>query len=560
MCTYTFEELSPPSRPSSHVDESLSNSDLSVYLNIERLSVQLNMGDHAYQQRQPSHIYDPTSPGGGLSTTAPNTVAYTTQDHPSTYASVAPFGDYSLTYESSLPTPSSLAGSPSLSERTMSKMTHTYSHNVGNSQQPTPPGTSRPLPSEWFNHQNHRMIPSSQGSSPMTINPSTDILQMHGLETSHSPEDHARMMAAAADQYHWGSYGVSGPEPTEDLSPRMPSQALFATVPHVTPSALIKNPMMSSSSHMPLAPALPQVQSLNPTPNAGNLGPPMTQVEGLHHSFGTHQPLFLDLHPTQKRPSRAKNAKRGVQKKRQRGPSRSLSSYDDDMDCAGDQKVSGSGSTSPRRKLRGRRLPCGSDRLRFKNTAPEALTFLYNLRCDLDVHKGKGMWDIIVEKWAERFERKNQAALQVKLVRAVAKYAIWPESEDQALLEAVNEYDRKRHEMILKIMKEKGGCVFWDWKPPIIAKRLIELGEEEYNPRGNGKKARRAREALMSQQSTDNLWNAQLPPNAIYDDEGMCIQTRVTMTSEEEDLLIQTLIESEPESPDQEPELIAGHI
>jgi hypothetical protein len=43
--------------------------------------------------------------------------------------------------------------------------------------------------------------------------------------------------------------------------------------------------------------------------------------------------------------------------------------------------------------------------------------------------KGRGMWDQIVERYQERYEKKERAALQMQLSRAVLKLAVWPEDE-----------------------------------------------------------------------------------------------------------------------------------
>jgi hypothetical protein len=127
-------------------------------------------------------------------------------------------------------------------------------------------------------------------------------------------------------------------------------------------------------------------------------------------------------------------------------------------------------------------------------------------------------------------------------------------AQDRILLDAVEEYDKQRYAGILKIMKERGGGKIWEWKDLHIIKRLADLGEEEFNPQGDGKKARRSRQKSQRRQSALNLWPP--PQDAMYNEENLSIQTQATMSSEEEDQLLQNLFKQEDESPG--PDMMLG--
>jgi hypothetical protein len=470
MFTDIFKEPNTPlSGPVSHVDDSPSPVGSSFDYNFMRLEIQLRMGEHAYQQQRPTHMsVESTSSEGGPSTTIASTVAYTTQDHPASYASVsinipcpclsaepepvthtiykvAGFSSYPMSYDSSsLPTPVSVAGSPPMTERTSARMVHSYSHNGSNSQQPTPPGTSRPNPSDWFDTQNHQMMSSSQSSSPMTMHTSSaDMLEMHGLETTQSPENHVIAVATTEPQLYFGRYGVS--EQQGDLSPPMGSHPMFGNHAHahVDPSALLKNSMMSSSS-MPLAnlaPAPPRVPTLQPQPNPGTLGRVMTPIEDLHHPFGmqNHLPMF-EMQPAYnntKRPSKARS-KRGESKKRHRGGARTA--LPNRTNPPEPRRASPPGSTSPGHKSLVDQ--CQPATLQLNDKAPEQDRFLFDLKAELVCYKGKDMWERIDSKWTERYDKKDRAALQMQLARSVAKFAIWPEYEVSHIMLLVSSWPR----------------------------------------------------------------------------------------------------------------------
>ncbi|KAK6074166.1 hypothetical protein SCUP515_06556 [Seiridium cupressi] len=537
-----------------------STSDIDYSLEYLKIHLQLNMGDHLYMQQSSSHrnrdsISAPsTLPVRALSISPPATVACTTPDPATTYSSIAPFS-YSLSYDSSLPTPVSVAGSPSMPDRSSIKMAHSFSNTGNHSQQPRPHGTSRPGTSEWFrNPQNTSMIRSAQppASSSMTLDPNTDLRTLHGLENTHSPPHQSIPMTSA--EHYWGSYSVSTQGPQDDMSPRMTSTALFSNLPqdtpHVNPSALLKNYPLASNSQMPLAPA-PHVPMLSSTPNPGGLAAPITPIENLNHhnpfALG-HAPLIVGLQPTYKRAARAAGRRRAPPRRRQRAGSRrqsdrnSLGEFEDDPD-----------STSPTHRVKEEREPRQKLKLRPDPDKPEDI-FLFNLREELLHIKGRGMWDKITERYNQQYEKKKCEALQMQLSRAVCRLAIWPEFEDKALIAALEEYDERRYFDIIKIMKEKGGCRAWNWRPEQVATRLVELGEEESHV--STKITRKRREELLRQRQNPNLWAQPSPPSALYDEQGLSVQTRGNLSAEEEEQLFTRLFVPESESETSDPDLM----
>lgn len=308
---------------------------------------------------------------------------------------------------------------------------------------------------------------------------------------------------------------------------------------------------MGPSSHLHMPPAPPQVPLLNHMHVQGPLGGPIAHIDNLHghNTYGLgHPPLFLDVEPSYKR-NRGTGARR-VQppRKRQRGRARRQSDYND-LGGHADDHASRAGSKSPVRRIKEEREPRQVLQLRHDKDRPED-HFLFNLREELINEKGKGMWDKIAERYHQRYDKKERAALQMQLSRAVLKLAIWPEDEDRALTEAIEEYDKRRYIDILKIMKEKKGCRVWDWKPEHVAKRLSELGEEEYDPDLKPKKIRRRRKEIQRERGQPNLWAQPSPPSAVYDERGLSMQTRNNLSSEEEQRLLEAFFVPEEQSPE----------
>ncbi|KAI1205383.1 uncharacterized protein F4807DRAFT_464672 [Annulohypoxylon truncatum] len=458
---------------------------------------------------------DSSMPEDRRSIPSPSSSAYT-HDIPTTYASVPSFSNYPVPYDSSLPTPVSVAGSPSMNERT-SKMMHSYNQHRAGSQQPTPPNTSRP----WPNYQ---------------MNAATDLLEMSGLEASHSP-DHSQLVSEP--QFHqWGHYTVSSTEAPEELPPHMSHPSMFS----VAPTELVRPSLsMHPSTTMPLSAPSSQIPILHHSPDPRDLAPSVTPIDNMHHQYPHmmhHQPQVIvnyEHYGNRRKASKIRNGRSGRPPKRQRGGSRALSKNGatDYMD----PQLASSGDGAPSSKVPGRHIKLRPD-------APEKDRYILELRCQMDNDKGKGIWEEITKKYEERYGKRRQESLQMNLTRAVLKYAEWPEEEDEALKRAVEELDRRRYSDIAKLMKEKyGGCQAWEWKDGHILKRLMELGIEEFDPEDITKKPRRKPKKAMSKRpGSKQPWVA--PNMPLYSEDGRII------SSEQENYILENYCKPDPDSPD----------
>ncbi|KAI2472525.1 hypothetical protein F4781DRAFT_444915 [Annulohypoxylon bovei var. microspora] len=454
---------------------------------------------------------DSSMPEDRRSIPSPSSSGYT-HDIPTSYASVSSFSSYPVPYDSSLPTPVSVAGSPSMNERT-SKIMHSYNQHRAGSQQPTPPNTSRP----WSNYQ---------------MNTAADLLEMPGLETSHSP-DHSHLVSEP--QFQWGHYTVSSNEAPEEMPQHMTHPSMFS----VAPTELVR-PLSMHPATMSLPAPSHQVPLLH-SPDPRDLAPSVTPIDNMHHQYPSimhQQPhVIMDFAPYNRRkPSKAKNGRSGRPPKRLRGGSRALSKNggSDYMD----PQLASSGDGGPNSKVPGRHITLRSD-------APEKDQYILKLRCEMDNDKGKGIWEEITKKYEARFGKRRQESLQMNLTRAVLKYAEWPEEEDDALRRAVDELDRRRYSDIAKLMKEKyGGCQAWEWKDGHILKRLMELGIEEFDPEDVTKKPRRKTRKAMNRRSTSKQsWVAPNIPLS-YGEDGRLI------SSEQENYILENYCKPDPDSPD----------
>ncbi|OTA82921.1 hypothetical protein M434DRAFT_188481 [Hypoxylon sp. CO27-5] len=473
----------------------------------------VEMDDSTYahprsDQMRHSLSRDSSMPEDRRSVPSPSSSAYA-HDIPTTYASVPTFSNYPVPYDSSLPTPVSVAGSPSMNERT-SKIMHPYSQHRASSQQPTPPSTSRP----WSNYQ---------------MNATTDLLDMPGLETSQSPGDHGQMVSEP--QFQWGHYTVSSTEPPEEMQPHMTHPSMFS----VAPTDLVRPPISMHNTNMSLS-APSQVPILHHTPDPRDLAPSVTPIDNMHHHYpNIMQPqLIMEYAPYRRKISKTRNGRSGRPPKRSRGGSRALSKNSTDYM---DPQLTASDSSSTA-KPPGRSITLRPD-------APEKDRYILELRCQMDNDKGKGIWEEITKKYEERYGKRRQESLQMNLTRAVLKYAEWPPEEDEALRRAVEELDRRRYSDLAKLMKEKyGGCQAWDWKEGHILKRLMDLGIEEFDPEDVTKKPRRKSKKAMNKRLTGKQpWvapNVGLP----YEEEGRSI------SSEQENYILENYCKPDPDFED----------
>ncbi|KAI0103565.1 hypothetical protein F4814DRAFT_442705 [Daldinia grandis] len=475
------------------------------------------MEDSIYAHSRSDHMRhslsrDSNMPEDRRSAASPASSGYA-HDIPTTYASVAPF-NYSVPYDTSLPTPVSVAGSPSMNERT-AKIMHPYNQHRANSQQPTPPTTSRP----WPNYQ---------------INAPVGLMEMQGLDSSQTSSDHGQMVSEP--QFQWGQYTVSSNEASEEMPTHMTHPSLFSVVP----TDLVRPPISMHPSNMPL-PAPSQIPILQNSPDPRDLGPSVGPMDGMHHHYPNmaHPPQVIMDFTSYRRKSKSRTGRLGRPPKRPRAQNKGLSKRDGE-DLMDPQLSSPNGDASSTAKALGRSITLRPD-------APEKDRFILELRCQMDNDKGKGIWEEITKKYEERFGKRRQESLQMNLTRAVLKYAEWPAEEDEALKRAVEELDRRRYSDLAKLMKEKyGGCQAWEWKEGHILKRLVDLGIEEFDPEDVTKKPRRKSKKAMSKRPNTKSWattGTALP----YEEDNRTIST---ISSEQENYILEHYCKPDPESSD----------
>ncbi|KAI1740297.1 hypothetical protein F4680DRAFT_115396 [Xylaria scruposa] len=532
MHTYNIASSSPSPRPlhTSEAETSRQGSGSPTSQQVTILAIHLDMHDSTYMSSKSAHMDERISRASPLSesrhsSATPSSSTYGSHDMTRSYTSVAPYSPYSVpAYESSLPTPVSVADSPSISERS-DKMLSTYNQQGGVSQQLTPPSSSRPWP--------YTPSMANASSASMTVPTSAaevEMLDIHSLESSHSPEQQTTVLDSTP-HFHWSTYGVSSHDSAEDLPPPLPSQALYSSVP---PSLLIRAPAygLPSNTHVPLAPALPQV-SMPPHPSD-----PRPLMAHDYQQFDNLSNICLEYgqaYPARK--SKARANRNGRQSKRrdmaQNSTKNSSVGYDDvhKGPMGADASSDPAGNAFPKH-------------LTLDDKAPEDSRYLVNMRCQLSDDKGKGMWEHIQQAYKERYGRKTKENLQMQLIRSVQSYAIWPEEEDKALKDATEEYERRRYHEIRKIMKEKGGRRVWDWNEGNIAKRLVQMGVDEIDDRDPIKKTRRKRKSTVRQKSGGEPWAGCV--NIQYNSEPR------ELTAEENELLLETYCKPEPESPQPE--------
>lgn len=423
-----------------------------------------------------------------------------------------------------------------------SKIMHPYNHHRASSQQPTPPNTSRP----WSDYQMN--APCSQTGSPITMQ-APDLLDMPGLE-AHSPGDHHSQIVQE-NYSHFSLYGVSGDVPPENTTPQM-THPMYS-LPSVAPTDLVR--MNGSNMGHPT----PHIPILHHSPDPRDLPPSVTPIDNVHHQFPQivhpHHFTVDYIHPPyRRRTSRiTKNRQPGRSSKKARPQNKRGSTDFVDPQLSSGNNDANSNTKAPRRSIT------------LRPDAPEKDRFILELRCQKDSDKGKGIWEDITKQYEERYGKRRQESLQMNLTRAVLKYAVWPDfevsgtridqkfrdganfcSQDEALRLATEEWDRRRYAEIAKIMKDKyGGCQAWEWKEGHIAKRMVELGLEEFDPEDVTKKPRRKSKKAMNKHRPTGKQQQWAAPNA----NGPYEEHIYTLTAEQENQIWTQYCKPEPDSP-----------
>ncbi|KAK6820632.1 hypothetical protein PG987_015032 [Apiospora arundinis] len=149
----------------------------------------------------------------------------------------------------------------------------------------------------------------------------------------------------------------------------------------------------------------------------------------------------------------------------------------------------------------------------------------------------------------------------MRVQRAVHRYAVWPESEKELLRKAEEEYENRRLSEILKIFLDLGGGQNWKIKLPHIAKQLIEMGVDAFDPEFDPKKARRRRKMSSRRRScTTNAlhdptsMNQYLGESLLYDEDhsmgGLDHHNAVRLNEEDDERLFAHYLKEESPSPE----------
>ncbi|KAI0391294.1 hypothetical protein F5Y17DRAFT_468316 [Xylariaceae sp. FL0594] len=446
------------------------------------------------------------------SSVTPSSSGYGPQDMTRSYT-VPPFSPYQA-YDTSLPTPISVSGSPPLSERSY-KMPPSYDQHEERGQALTPPAGPRAWP-----------YGPMSGASPgsMTV-PTTasEVLNGHAMDPTNSP---GQQPAAPnpTPHFNWGHYTVSSHDASDDMPP---GHAMFA--PNMPSSVLVRPPHYGMpGTHVSLPPGVPhgsmppdgtgpqQLMSHTMPPPYGN------DLSNIDFSYGQAYPSKKN---GEGKPSRSA---RPAKKTRSTRPG---SSRDNNGDDYNDEGASALADNALHGDLQGAAPAPPPRSLELKPDAPEDGRFLVEMRCRMRAEKGKGIWDHIQHAYLREFGReKTRENLQMLSIRTVQKYGIWPADEIQALKLAVEEVDRTRYTKIREIMKEKGGRQVWDWNEGCIAKQLVMLGIDEVD-NSCPRKVRRKRKYAARETSGGDTWTA--APNNAFNAE-----PRV-LTQEEDEMILQ---------------------
>ncbi|KAJ2892864.1 uncharacterized protein MKZ38_009276 [Zalerion maritima] len=193
-------------------------------------------------------------------------------------------------------------------------------------------------------------------------------------------------------------------------------------------------------------------------------------------------------------------------------------------------------------------------KLKLKPGTPEEAKFLLRMRIELDSEKGKGMWDMITDAYAEKYGAKPRPTLQMRIERLSLKWFEWDRSEDDILKEAVKRADDNYFATVLQNMKELGGTLAWDYKPKHIKKRMVEIGLADMSDDDTQRNRRKRKAARRrSSASANPAWpmdpthshHTSFDSNAPAPEQPF---PKFENYSEEEDEFIEKLLKQDPDS------------
>ena len=393
------------------------------------------------------------------------------------------------------------------------------------------------------------------------------MLGIHGLETSNSPE--GPDMVSSSEPHYWGAFTVSETGQQDDISsPALNSTGLYGTtLPHVEPHDLLRSNAMFSSPSMGMPTTSAPVPILQSTPG-------MSSMHDYHMTgLGGSSTQYLPITPSHY--AAPAKSRRKTQKPRQR--KRRESKQDSNNGDSGSGTNAGSDARSPRRLAH---VP-PEKRITLNEEATEDDRDLIELVYKHFDKKGTSMWECVAKEFSINHADMDRAALQMRVVRAVHKCAVWPEcevsdlrqlcllhpprkeltpSQKDLLRRAEEEYENRRLSEIMKIFGELGGGQSWMIKIPHIAKLLIEMGIDAFDPEFDPKKARRRRKMSSRRRScttsalhNPTLMNQYLGEPLLYDEDhsmGRLEHNAVRLSEEDDERLFAHYLKEESQSPE----------
>jgi len=277
---------------------------------------------------------------------------------------------------------------------------------------------------------------SSQSSSPMTVHPpSTDAFEISYLHNASPREDLPPQPAP-----YFGSYSVSEAPDASDSASHFsnPYDAFvpgvendpanfFGRVPGAATAGLYASPMVSSAADQ----ATPILSHPHPSqyrhPRSGTIedlrDPSMLHIHGA--MYGQHARRASSPRDKRRAAAGSSSSSAGVHKRASAKPrpKRAGSELPPMKSAAG-------GGGSGQRRQAGEADDENRPQLTLDDTASEEDRFIFEKRQELAAAKGKGMWDILIKAYEEKYKCTTiKATLQMRLSRAVRRSGVWPAQE-----------------------------------------------------------------------------------------------------------------------------------
>ena len=346
-------------------------------------------------------------------------------DLPHPQVSRMPSFTYSNAADTALLTPASSAGSPPMQQREPLKPLQSYHspQTIGTGlQENTPPSTARLYYGFGLNSSSQSPSPMAGDTQTSEAGSSYELVNYvhHSTPPVHHPSSPKDDIPPPIQNYY-GGFGVSG-----QSQPELPHVSHHAYDYHPYPSvdghhdnAYIMAGQMGGRHHLQhnRLPSLngghgPLLNDHHPHPHPSHFyqqsTPRIGSVEDLRDpviALGTayHPPPVVTVSPSKKARAKRATAKKAAGPRARRALSHS-SDKDDDDTMVG--------------------------YLELDKDCPADDRYLFDLRREFLVDKGKGMWEGITAQYSLQHKGSwKKPALQMKVCRMVSKWGIWPQHE-----------------------------------------------------------------------------------------------------------------------------------